>query len=141
MSVVEVVGLRKAFGGTIALDDVTVTAAEGELLLGPKGCGKTRLLRCVAGLTAVDAGTIAFNGQDVTATPARARNVGVVFQNYALFPNLKMRTVVTSESTSRRRLNLAQRFFEDGEGVGQLAAGDAQWRAEREDVAVADGEA
>jgi putative spermidine/putrescine transport system ATP-binding protein len=90
MSQIEVRGLSKRFGVTLALDDVALTATDGELvaLLGPSGCGKTTLLRCVAGLIAPDAGSIHFDGQDVTAMPARQRDVGVVFQHYALFPNL-----------------------------------------------------
>jgi len=83
----------KRFGETIALDGVSVAVAAGELftLLGPSGCGKTTLLRIVAGLLAQDAGTVRFDGVPVDGVPPWARNVGVVFQSYAIFPHLSVR--------------------------------------------------
>jgi putative spermidine/putrescine transport system ATP-binding protein len=87
---VEVEAVSRRFGATRALDGVSLGIGEGELvaLLGPSGCGKTTLLRCVAGLTQPDSGAIRFAGRDVTDLPARERDVGMVFQSYALFPNL-----------------------------------------------------
>jgi ABC-type spermidine/putrescine transport systems, ATPase components len=87
---VEVEAVSRRFGATRALDGVSLGIGEGELvaLLGPSGCGKTTLLRCVAGLTQPDSGAIRFAGRDVTHLPARERDVGMVFQSYALFPNL-----------------------------------------------------
>jgi len=86
----EVQGLRKRFGGYVALDDVSLRVDRGELvaLLGPSGCGKTTLLRVLAGLETPDAGAVIFDGTDVTRTPAAARNVGLVFQHYALFEHM-----------------------------------------------------
>jgi sulfate transport system ATP-binding protein len=80
----------KRFGTYTALDDVSLRVAEGELiaLLGPSGCGKTTLLRILAGLETVDAGKVLFDGVDLTRTPAAARNVGLVFQHYALFEHM-----------------------------------------------------
>jgi thiamine transport system ATP-binding protein len=74
---------------TAALTDVSATAAEGEVvaLLGPSGCGKTTLLRVVAGLVAPDAGRVVLDGDDLTRVPAHRRGVGLMFQDYALFPH------------------------------------------------------
>ena len=85
---VRVEQLRKTFGSTDALSDIDLSIGDGELvaLLGPSGCGKTTLLRCVAGLTRPDAGAVFLGNRDVTGDPARTRDVGMVFQGYALFP-------------------------------------------------------
>ncbi|MGE4505312.1 MAG: putative 2-aminoethylphosphonate ABC transporter ATP-binding protein [Desulfovibrionaceae bacterium] len=82
--------VTKTFGRFTALKDVSFDAARGEFLsiLGPSGCGKTTILRVVAGLETQDAGTVRLKGQDVSALPVSKRNVGIVFQSYALFPNL-----------------------------------------------------
>jgi ABC-type Fe3+/spermidine/putrescine transport system ATPase subunit len=78
------------YGPVQALSDITLTVARGEFvaLLGPSGCGKTSLLRSVAGFAHPQRGRIAINGADVLGLPARRRNIGMVFQNYALFPHL-----------------------------------------------------
>jgi putative spermidine/putrescine transport system ATP-binding protein len=82
--------LSKRFGAAQVLDRVDLAVERGALvtLLGPSGCGKTTLLRLIAGLIAPDEGSIAIGGVDVTHTPPHKRNVGVVFQSYALFPHL-----------------------------------------------------
>ena len=82
--------LSKRFGAAAVLDRVDLAVERGALvtLLGPSGCGKTTLLRLIAGLMAPDEGSIAIGGVDVTRTPPHKRNVGVVFQSYALFPHL-----------------------------------------------------
>ena len=82
--------LVKRFGAFAALDGVSIEATGGELvaLLGPSGSGKTTLLRIIAGLEMADEGTILFEGQDATARNARDRNVGFVFQHYALFKHM-----------------------------------------------------
>ena len=77
--------------GTRALEPATLDIARGEtlVLLGPSGCGKTTMLRIIAGLEAPDAGgRVVFDGRDMTAVPIERRNVGMVFQSYALFPNM-----------------------------------------------------
>ncbi len=89
---IEVRNLRKAFGNFVALDNVSLDVPGGELvaLLGPSGSGKTTLLRIIAGLEPADAGTIHFHGEDATAQPVRERQVGFVFQHYALFRHMSV---------------------------------------------------
>jgi putative spermidine/putrescine transport system ATP-binding protein len=87
---VAVTSLSKRFGASKVLDRIDLAVERGALvtLLGPSGCGKTTLLRLIAGLAASDEGSIMIGGADVTRTPPHRRNVGVVFQSYALFPHL-----------------------------------------------------
>ncbi|QJW94092.1 sulfate/molybdate ABC transporter ATP-binding protein [Frigoriglobus tundricola] len=82
--------VTKRFGAFVALDNVTVECPAGELvaLLGPSGSGKTTLLRVIAGLEAPDNGTVLFRDDDITRHSARDRNVGFVFQHYALFRHM-----------------------------------------------------
>ncbi|SAK58278.1 sulfate ABC transporter ATPase [Caballeronia temeraria] len=82
--------LQKRFGDFTALDNVTLDFPAGELvaLLGPSGCGKTTLLRVIAGLEFADAGQVVLHGEDVAAVGARERQVGFVFQHYALFRHM-----------------------------------------------------
>ncbi|MCS7460960.1 ATP-binding cassette domain-containing protein [Paenibacillus doosanensis] len=83
-------GIHKSFGGFQALRDIHLDIPKGQFtcLLGPSGCGKTTLLRIIAGLERPDAGKIELSGRDITALPPAKRNFGIVFQSYALFPNL-----------------------------------------------------
>jgi len=82
--------LRKAFGPVVAVDDLSLDAAPGEFvaLLGPSGCGKSTLLRMVAGLVEPDGGEIVLAGLDITRVAVHRRNLGLVFQSYALFPHM-----------------------------------------------------
>jgi sulfate transport system ATP-binding protein len=102
---IEVRGLWKSFDGHPVLRDVSLDIPEGELvaLLGPSGCGKTTLLRIVAGLEVPDAGEVRHRGEDVSARSARERNVGVVFQHYALFRHMTVAENVGFALTVRRR--------------------------------------
>jgi sulfate/thiosulfate transport system ATP-binding protein len=89
---IEVRNLRKTFGDFVALDNVSLDVPGGELvaLLGPSGSGKTTLLRIIAGLEPADQGTIHFHGEDATDQPVRERQVGFVFQHYALFRHMSV---------------------------------------------------
>jgi thiamine transport system ATP-binding protein len=84
--------VHKTFGDTVALDGVSLDVASGEFftLVGPSGCGKTTTLRTIAGLEPPTAGTVSFDGRDVTGLAPEDRDVGVVFQNYALFPHMSV---------------------------------------------------
>jgi ABC-type Fe3+/spermidine/putrescine transport system ATPase subunit len=90
MSSVTLESVSKTYGGSFVVADVHLEVAEGEfiVLLGPSGCGKTTTLRMVAGFTDPSRGRIRIGGDDVTFVPPRRRNIGMVFQNYALFPNM-----------------------------------------------------
>jgi putative spermidine/putrescine transport system ATP-binding protein len=86
-------GLTKRFGSNAAaVDDLRLDVRAGQMmgLLGPSGCGKTTVLRAIAGLTPVDAGVVRVGGIDITALPPHRRDVGMVFQSYALFPHLSV---------------------------------------------------
>lgn len=87
---IEVRHIQKQFGAFTALSDVNLSVDSGELvaLLGPSGCGKTTLLRIIAGLESADSGAVLFNGKDTTDVHVRQRNVGFVFQHYALFRHM-----------------------------------------------------
>jgi sulfate transport system ATP-binding protein len=87
---IEIRNIRKNFGSFSALKDVSLDVPSGELvaLLGPSGCGKTSLLRIIAGLESPDAGSIHFHGEDATERDVRERQVGFVFQHYALFRHM-----------------------------------------------------
>jgi len=90
VSQLELQQLRKTFGRVVAVDSLDLEIDRGELvsLVGPSGCGKTTTLRMVAGLQDADRGKILLEGRDVTHEPANRRGMGVVFQSYALFPNM-----------------------------------------------------
>jgi putative spermidine/putrescine transport system ATP-binding protein len=83
-------GLSRTFGAVRALDGLSISLAPGELvaLLGPSGCGKTTALRIVAGFETADTGLVTVDGDDISATPAAKRDMGMVFQSYSLFPNM-----------------------------------------------------
>ena len=89
--------VTKRFGAATAVDRVSLEIGDGELftLLGPSGCGKTTLLRMIAGFASVDGGDIRFGERRVDGLPPYARNIGMVFQNYALWPHMTVRGNVT----------------------------------------------
>lgn len=89
---IEFTGVEKRYGETLAVAGIDFAIARGELVtfLGPSGCGKTTTLRLIAGLELPTAGTIQIGGRDVSREPASSRNVGMVFQSYALFPHMSV---------------------------------------------------
>jgi iron(III) transport system ATP-binding protein len=90
MTPIRIEGIRKTYGAAVAVADVSLSIDAGELffLLGPSGCGKTTLLRILAGFVEPDAGEVYFGTQRITGLPPRARDAGMVFQTYALWPHL-----------------------------------------------------
>ncbi|QYY83721.1 ABC transporter ATP-binding protein [Pseudomonas germanica] len=90
MSYVSVRHLQKSYAGTTVFSDIDCEINKGEFvtLLGPSGCGKSTLLRCIAGLTPVDGGKILLDGVDIVPLSPQKRGIGMVFQSYALFPNM-----------------------------------------------------
>lgn len=84
--------VNKTYNGTPVLHQLHLDVNEGEMvtLLGPSGCGKSTLLRCIAGLTDMDQGLIKLEGREITHLAPKDRNVGMVFQSYALFPNMSV---------------------------------------------------
>ncbi|HTP07775.1 MAG TPA: ABC transporter ATP-binding protein [Anaerolineae bacterium] len=90
MSYLELTSIHKSFSGFTAVTDFNLSVKPGEFIsfLGPSGCGKTTTLRMIAGFEMPTSGAITLAGNDVTYTPANKRNIGMVFQSYALFPNM-----------------------------------------------------
>ena len=143
---VHVDGVSKRFahrvkGEIYAARDVRIDVRPGEFLtlLGPSGCGKTTTLRMIAGFEKPDAGRIRFGGQDVTDLPANQRNIGFVFQNYALFPHLSVFENVAyglqrarpaergaSRAASRDVLQLVGLAGYEHQFSGQLSGGEQQ---------------
>ena len=105
---VRLAGIVKDFGTTRVLHGVDLDIAPGEFvsLLGPSGCGKTTLLRILSGLEGATAGTVAFDGNDVSRVPTNRRDIGMVFQSYSLFPHLR---VVDNTAFGLRRRGVAAR--------------------------------
>jgi sulfate transport system ATP-binding protein len=102
---IEVSGVSKKFGDFVALDDVTVSLPTGQLtaLLGPSGGGKSTLLRIIAGLDSADAGSVSIEGVDATRLPPQKRNVGFVFQHYAVFKHMTVAKNVAFGLQIRKR--------------------------------------
>jgi putative spermidine/putrescine transport system ATP-binding protein len=92
MTEVSILSLVKRYGDQTAVADVSLKIGHGAFvsLLGPSGCGKTTTLKCLAGFEAADDGRILFDGRDVSQLPPERRDIGMVFQNYALFPHMSV---------------------------------------------------
>ena len=102
---IDITGVNKRFGDFVALDDVTVSLPTGQLtaLLGPSGGGKSTLLRIIAGLDNADTGTVSIEGVDATRLPPQKRNVGFVFQHYAVFKHMSVAKNVAFGLEIRKR--------------------------------------
>ncbi|WP_248919098.1 ABC transporter ATP-binding protein [Pseudomonas entomophila] len=140
MSFVSVQKLQKSYAGSPVFENIDCQIERGEFvtLLGPSGCGKSTLLRCIAGLTPVDNGRILLDGQDIVPLSPQKRGIGMVFQSYALFPNmtveqnvafgLRMQKVRPDESQARVRevLELVELGSFAGRYPHQLSGGQCQ---------------
>ncbi len=122
MSFVVLEQLGKAFGDTPVFEGIDLSITRGEMcvLVGPSGCGKTTLLRAVAGLIAPDKGRILIDGEEMTNVPPQRRGIGMVFQQYALFPNLTVEQNLAFglEHQRRPRTEVKRRVAEMIELVG-----------------------
>jgi iron(III) transport system ATP-binding protein len=109
MASVEIINLRKSYGNVVALTDIGIEIASGAFytLLGPSGCGKTTLLRTIAGFHFQDAGRILVDGAEIQDKPAHRRDVGMVFQDYAVFPHLSVEANVAF-GLKQRKVSAAQ---------------------------------
>jgi putative spermidine/putrescine transport system ATP-binding protein len=140
MSTIELKGVAKRYGPVVAVEDIDLAVEQGELVtvLGPSGSGKTTLLTMIAGLSAPSSGRIEIGGRDVTWLPAARRNVGLVFQSYALFPHLSVHANVgfplavrgLARAEIRRRVEDALRLVRlegfGGRRPSQLSGGQQQ---------------
>ncbi|MFO1211059.1 MAG: putative 2-aminoethylphosphonate ABC transporter ATP-binding protein [Amaricoccus sp.] len=128
MAYLEIRDVTKRFESFVALRDVSLDVGEGEFVcfLGPSGCGKTTLLRAIAGLDIQTSGTIRQAGRDISALPPEERDFGIVFQSYALFPNLTLRQNIAFglENRGQDRRATAARVAELLETIGLTAHGD-----------------
>lgn len=118
-------GVSKCFGTVHAVDDFTLTVNSGELcfLLGPSGCGKTTVLRLIAGFLAADLGAIFFDDKDVSRVPAHARNIGMMFQSYALWPHMSVAQNL-SFGLELRKVPTAQRLQRVKRALEMVRAGE-----------------
>ena len=97
-------GFTKRFGDTTVIENMNLTVKDGEMvaLLGPSGCGKSTTLFAICGIHKMDAGQVLFGDRDVTHVPAQQRNVGMVFQSYALYPHMTVFQNIAFPLTVRR---------------------------------------
>ena len=140
MARIEFDRIRKTWGDVVAVDALTLTIDDGEFvsLLGPSGCGKSTTLLMLAGIYAPTEGNLRFDGQVVNDVEARDRNVGIVFQSYALYPHMSVRENIlfplrfkkVAESEARRRVEEVAKLVHVGELMGrrpgQLSGGQQQ---------------
>ena len=140
MSYLSLRGLHKSYGATSIFSDIHCEIGKGEFvtLLGPSGCGKSTLLRCIAGLTEVNGGQILLDGEDLVPQAPQKRGIGMVFQSYALFPNMTVQQNVTfglrmqkvAKEESAERVHEALAMVELGDFAAryphQLSGGQCQ---------------
>ena len=130
--------IRKSFGNTTVLKDISLEIEDGEIvsILGPSGCGKTTLLNLILGLTGADDGRIIYNDTDITFLPMEERGFNIVFQDYALFPNLnvyknityglKNKPLISSKEEVEERIGLLGLEEHLEKKIEQLSGGQKQ---------------
>ncbi|WP_078412319.1 ABC transporter ATP-binding protein [Priestia abyssalis] len=138
MSYVTIDQVTKGYENQVVLNNISITLKKGEFatLLGQSGCGKSTLLRSIAGLESVDAGSIFIDGKDITHLSPRQREVGMVFQSYALFPNmsvfdniaygLKMKKVKNIKSRVKKMIEMVDLIGKEESYPHQLSGGQQQ---------------
>ena len=134
----ELKNVKKSYDGTPVLTDISLNIEDGEIvsILGPSGCGKTTLLNLILGIVDSDGGQIIYNGEDITKVPMEKRGFNIVFQDYALFPNLNVYQNITyglrnnPEISSKEEvedlidlLGLEEHLYKR---IGQLSGGQKQ---------------
>ena len=134
----ELKNVKKSYDGTVVLKNISLDIGEGEIvsILGPSGCGKTTLLNLILGIVDADGGRIIFNGEDLTDVPMEKRGFNIVFQDYALFPNLNVYQNITyglrnkPEISSKKEVEELIRLLGLEEHltkrIGQLSGGQKQ---------------
>ena len=130
MTSIAIAGVSRSFGQVRAVREVSLEIGEGEFftLLGPSGCGKTTLLRMVAGFADLDTGSISFGARRIDRLPPHRRNTGMVFQNYAIFPNLTVGGNVAYGLKARRMgPDETTRRVEEALQLVHLEGMDARW--------------
>lgn len=134
----ELKNVKKSYDGTVVLKDISLDIEEGEIvsILGPSGCGKTTLLNLILGIVDADGGKIIFNGEDLTDVPMEKRGFNIVFQDYALFPNLNVyqnityglrnKPEISSEEEVEELISLLGLEEHLSKRIGQLSGGQKQ---------------
>ena len=130
--------IQKAFDGVPVLKDISLQVEDGEIvsILGPSGCGKTTLLNLILGIVEADGGQILYNGEDLTHTAMEKRGFNIVFQDYALFPNLNVYQNITYGLKNKPGISTRQEVEELidllglrehlGKRIDQLSGGQKQ---------------
>ncbi len=134
----ELKNVKKSYDGTVVLKNISLDIGEGEIvsILGPSGCGKTTLLNLILGIVDADGGRIIFNGEDLTDVPMEKRGFNIVFQDYALFPNLNVYQNITYGLRNRPEISSREEVEELilllgleehlTKRIGQLSGGQKQ---------------
>ena len=127
--------IRKSYDGVTILDNISLSIESGEILsiLGPSGCGKTTLLNLILGITDADSGEIWFEGRNITRVPMEERGFNIVFQDYALFPNLNVYKNITYGLRNKPDISTGQELIDLlglgehlAKGIDQLSGGQKQ---------------